>query len=655
TGDLGFLHDEELYFAGRFKDLIIIRGNNYYPQDIELSIESSHQAIRSTCSASFSIELQETEQLVIVAEVDRHYDNYSEVITAIRNQVANDYDLAVYAVLLVKTGTIPKTSSGKIQRHACRTQFLENKLRVIADSYLEIGVTSQKNREILSDRIVLSEPNSVQKWIEQWLIVELKLSATAIVSDKTFAEYGLDSVSVAELGAALEIEIDHVIKIDTDLFRDYPTINAFVKHLSNLINPESSESDLPDPALARLAIYDQIPQILRRVTKQQNRQVFIDDRWICDFASCNYLGLDLHPQVHKAIASAVNTWGSHPSWTRAVASPDLYHELEQKLAKLANAFSVRVFPSTTLLHMGVIPVLAEKEGIIFIDNATHRSVAEACRLAQQNGATVIHYRHNDLDDLSYKLERHAKARIKIIAIDGVYSMSANYPDLPSYVNLARKFDATIYVDDAHGFGIVGENPTREMPYGQKGNGIVNYFGLDYTKDRIIYCAALSKAFSSYAAFVTCGDSQMKKMLSTSWTGVFSGPLPVPSLATAVAGLEVNCNEGDVIRQRIYQYTRKLVTAAREIGLEVDNQNYFPIVSIVVGSVESVILACKILWEHGILITPGIYPAVPEHRNLLRFSITAANTDTEIERAIVALRDIHAQRQNSQCNHRVIAC
>ena len=98
TGDLGFLHDSELYFTGRFKDLIIIRGNNYYPQDIELSVESSHQKIRSNCSASFSIEVHETEQLVIVAEVERNCDNYSEVIRSIRNRVGSDYDLAVYAV-----------------------------------------------------------------------------------------------------------------------------------------------------------------------------------------------------------------------------------------------------------------------------------------------------------------------------------------------------------------------------------------------------------------------------------------------------------------------------------------------------------------------------------------------------------------------------
>ncbi|MCM0590409.1 MAG: pyridoxal phosphate-dependent aminotransferase family protein [Gloeotrichia echinulata DEX184] len=296
----------------------------------------------------------------------------------------------------------------------------------------------------------------------------------------------------------------------------------------------------------------------------------------------------------------------------------------------------------TLLHMGVIPMLAGKEGVIFIDNAAHRSVSEACRLAQQDGAKVINYKHNDLDDLANKLKRYADAPVKLIAIDGVYSMSANYPDLPSYVKLAKQYDATIYVDDAHGFGLVGENPTPEMPYGQFGNGIVNHFGLRYAEDRIVYCAGLSKAFSSFGAFVTCTDAEMKRILSTAWTAIFSGPSPVASLASAIAGLEVNLQEGQMLRQHIYRLTQKLVISAREIGFEVDNQGYFPIVSVVVGSVESAITACKILWKHGILITPGIFPAVPYNRSILRFSITAANTDIEIDQVLVALRDIHTE-------------
>lgn len=677
TGDLGFLHDGELFFTGRFKDLIIIRGRNYYPQDIELTVENSHHAVRPNCSAAFSIEIDETEQLVIVAEVDRHNNNHSEVIAAIRTEVTNQHELSVYAVILLKTGSIPKTSSGKIQRHACRHQFLEKKLLVVADSYLKMSAASQETSQSLDNLIAVGDAHSIQYWIERWLIVELKLPPTMIVTNKTFAEYGLDSVSAAELVVALEAKLNYPLKLEPHVFWEYPKVTTFSQHVSKLIRQEPSylvksdsvlnnfpanvqaptegssvapikESEspsscfLPSSCLLPSQAFEEIPQILKRVTKQQNRRVFIDERWICDFASCNYLGLDLHPQVQEAIAPAISEWGTHPSWSRAVASPNLYPILEKALANLVKAPDVLVFPALTLLHMGVIPMLAGKEGIIFIDNAAHRSVSEACRLAQQDGAKVINYKHNDLDDLANKLNHYADAPVKLIAIDGVYSMSANYADLPSYVRLAKQYDATIYVDDAHGFGLIGENPTPEMPYGQFGNGIVNHFGLRYAEDRIVYCAGLSKAFSSFGAFVTCTDAQMKTMLSTAWTAIFSGPSPVASLASAIAGLEVNLQEGEILRQHIYRLTQKLVISAREIGFEVDNQGYFPIVSVVVGPVEFAITACKILWKYGILITPGIFPAVPYNRSLLRFSITAANTDIEIDQVLVALRDIHTQ-------------
>jgi acyl-CoA synthetase (AMP-forming)/AMP-acid ligase II/7-keto-8-aminopelargonate synthetase-like enzyme/acyl carrier protein len=681
TGDLGFLHDGELFFTGRFKDLIIIRGRNYYPQDIEFTVENSHRAIRPNCSAAFSIEMDETEQLVVVAEVDRHNDNHPEVIAAIRTEVANQHELSIYAVILLKTASIPKTSSGKIQRHACHQQFLEKKLLVVADSYLKMPAASQETSKSATP-IALGDADSIDQWIERWLVVELKLPPRMIVPNKTFAEYGLDSVSAAELVVALEAELNHPLKLEPHLFWEYPTVNAFSQYLSKLINQESADVSSSDSVLNNVQAptegssvapiqsgsqspaeqnypsclvyascplpsqaFEEIPQILKQVTKQQNRQVFIDGHWICDFASCNYLGLDLHPQVQEAIAPAISQWGTHPSWSRAVASPDLYRILEKALSNLVKAPDVLVFPALTLLHMGVIPMLAGKEGVIFIDNAAHRSVSEACRLAGQDGAKVINYKHNDLDNLADKLKLYADAPVKLIAIDGVYSMSANYADLPSYVRLAKEYNATIYVDDAHGFGLVGENPTPEMPYGQFGNGIVNHFGLQYAEDRIIYCAGLSKAFSSFGAFVTCTDAQMKRMLSTAWTAIFSGPSPVASLASAIAGLEVNLQEGEILRQHIYRLTQKLVLSAREIGFEVDNQGSFPIVSVVVGSVESAIAACKTLWKHGILITPGIFPAVPYNRSILRFSITAANTETEIDQVLAALKDIHTQLSN----------
>ncbi|MGB1009813.1 MAG: aminotransferase class I/II-fold pyridoxal phosphate-dependent enzyme, partial [Thiolinea sp.] len=199
-----------------------------------------------------------------------------------------------------------------------------------------------------------------------------------------------------------------------------------------------------------------------------------------------------------------------------------------------------------------------------------------------------------------------------------------------------KYNAIIYVDDAHGMGVIGEKPDADMPYGYGGRGIVKYFDMGYEEDRIIYVGGLSKSFSSYGCFMTCFDQAMKARMSLAGPFVFSGPSPVASLASALAGLEVNKDEGDAMRANVYKLTKKLVDSARGMGFEVDNEHYFPIVGVVIGNVDEVTDACQLMWEHNILITPAIYPAVAMNRNLVRFSITASNTEAEINQAIAAL-------------------
>jgi 7-keto-8-aminopelargonate synthetase-like enzyme len=298
-----------------------------------------------------------------------------------------------------------------------------------------------------------------------------------------------------------------------------------------------------------------------------------------------------------------------------------------------------VFPSISLLHTGVLPILAGYDGVILRDTEAHHSLHEGCLRAQANGAEYLSFPHSDLDDLARKLAKYRPNRTKIIATDGVYSMGSSHPPLVEYVRLARKYNALLYVDDAHGFGIIGERPDAALPYGYCGNGMVRHLGLDYCKDRIVFVAGLSKSFSSYAAFVTCFDEKMKYDLQASGPFVFSGPTCVASLASALAGLRVNAREGDEKRKSIYGLTHRFVTAVKALGFEVDNGGYFPIVGVVIGGFEDLVKACNVLWDHDILITPAMYPAVPINRNLVRFSITAVNTEEEVEHAIAALKAV----------------
>jgi acyl transferase domain-containing protein/7-keto-8-aminopelargonate synthetase-like enzyme len=500
-------------------------------------------------------------------------------------------------------------------------QFLQNKIRHILRVGSKHSISFRSSfKELGFDSLMLTELNTL---IEQELKIKSPLERLVRLGNfESLTKMLLKKITLPPPEPEIPSEEQHPCKPleSTDLNRTQP-----FEQSSELIDFHQASSE--------------IPQIHAIVSEQQGRKLRIGEKWVFDFASCNYLGLDLHPEVMKVIPPALEKWGVHPSWTRAVASPAIYEELEQSLAALVEAPSVLVFPAVTLLHAGVLPVLAGEDGVIFKDIFAHRSILEGCQLAQAGGAELIEFRHNNVGDLEEKLKRCPLERTKIIAIDGVYSMSGAYPPLPEYARLARTYNAYVYLDDAHGIGLVGENPTPDMPYGAKGNGMVKHFGLDYLNDHMIYVAGLSKSFSSFGAFVTCTDEAMKNRFRSASTFIFSGPSPVASLASALAGIRLNTLEGDVWRKQVYQLTSRLVNESRKLGFEVVNENYFPIVGVVIGQTQQVIEACNILWEFGILITPAIFPIVPMDRGLLRFSITAANTEEEIDRALASLQAV----------------
>lgn len=489
-------------------------------------------------------------------------------------------------------------------------------------------------------------------YLQQKILEIMKRDSKILIPIKqSLKEFGFDSIMVTGLvrffyyDLNMKISLERIIRADNIknlaviiennvLLQDEIILKDKISGNLPEINKKEQE-DFHDASL-------QVPQIHAVVTEQQQRKLKIEDKWIYDFASCNYLGLDLRSEIMEVIPPALKKWGVHPSWTRAVASPEIYEELENALADLLGVYSVLVFPAVTLLHSGVLPILAGDDGIIFKDLVTHRSIYEACCLAGSFGTNVIDFKHNDIADLEEKIAKYPLEQTKIIAIDGVYSMSGVFAPLPEYARIAKTYNAYVYMDDAHGLGIVGENPTPEMPYGVKGNGIVKYYGLDYEKDRMIYVAGLSKSYSSFGAFITCTDEEIKNKFRSASTFIFSGPSPVASLASAIAGIKLNNIEGDKWREQVYKLTYKLVNEAKTIGFEVINDNYFPIVGVVVGNTKKVVAACNILWDYGLLITPAIFPIVPFDRGLLRFSITAANTEEEIDRALESLKVVYKE-------------
>src|SRR5919198_976447 len=191
------------------------------------------------------------------------------------------------------------------------------------------------------------------------------------------------------------------------------------------------------------------------------RMIRVDDRWLADFASCNYLGFDLEREIIDAIPAYLEKWGTHPSWSRLLGSPVLYSEIEERLTELLGAEDTLVLPTITLIHMSVIPVLAGS-GTIYVESRAHKTIYEGCQLAAAHGATVKRFRHDDLEELERLLKEGGTAP-RLICVDGVNSMTGNAADIETMARLARTYDALLYVDDAHGFGVIGERRARQPP------------------------------------------------------------------------------------------------------------------------------------------------------------------------------------------------
>lgn len=371
----------------------------------------------------------------------------------------------------------------------------------------------------------------------------------------------------------------------------------------------------------------------------QGRRVRVaDGRWLTDFASCNYLGLDLEPEVADAIAPAVARYGTHPSWARLAAGPDLYVELERTLAALVGAEDVMVLPTISLIAVGLIPALVSRGGVIFVDRLAHKVNHDGGRIARDQGATLVTVPSGDLDALERGLRAHASAPDKLVVIDGVLSTSGCVQDIPAVAALAARHDAIVYVDDAHGFGVLGErDATGCAPYGLRGNGVVRHLGGNY--DNVIYVAGLSKAYSSLAAFFTCPRALRPYLQVAVTSYIYSGPCPTASLATALAGLRLNARDGDHRRARIYAMSKSLCEGLRALGYETDDNGFLPIQSVYLGSPERVIAAGRHLYDRGFMATMQAYPVVPRDRGVIRFTVTSANTDDEVAALLTAMGEL----------------
>ncbi|MGZ6993033.1 MAG: aminotransferase class I/II-fold pyridoxal phosphate-dependent enzyme [Ilumatobacteraceae bacterium] len=362
----------------------------------------------------------------------------------------------------------------------------------------------------------------------------------------------------------------------------------------------------------------------------------IGDHWLADFASCNYLGFDLDREIIAAVPEYLEAWGTHPSWSRLLGSPVLYERIEERLTRLVGCEDTLVLPTITHIHMSVIPVLAAS-GTIFMDARAHKTIYDGCQVARSRGAALKRFRFEDPAHLE-ELLRAERDPVRLVCMDGVNSMTGNAPDLPLFAKVAREYGALLYVDDAHGFGVIGERSPREpCPYGTRGNGVVRYF--DETYDDLVLVGGFSKAYSSLLAFIAC-PTQVKKHLKVAASPyLYSGPSPVASLATTLAGFDVNDARGDDLRRVLYKHTRRVLDCLAGLGVHTPNRSGFPIVEIPLRDYRRISEVGHLLFDRGVYVTLAAYPLVPKADVGFRAQLTAANTDAEVDSLCLAIEEL----------------
>jgi 8-amino-7-oxononanoate synthase len=379
------------------------------------------------------------------------------------------------------------------------------------------------------------------------------------------------------------------------------------------------------------------PMVDAVIDEIDGRDIRIGEHWLTDYASSNYLGLDLDEEVIAAVPEYLARWGTHPSWPRLLGSPVLHEEIEGRLTALLGSEDSLVLPTTTHIHMSVIPVLAAG-GTLFLDQRAHRTIYDGCSIARARGAEIRRFAHRDLDELEALLRGGGWRRPGMILIDGVNSMTGNLPDLPAFAALAREHDVLLYVDDAHGFGVIGERRAGEpCSYGVRGNGIVRHLG--ERDENIILVGDFSRAYSSLLAFIAC-PTAIKQVLKTAAAPyLYSGPSPVASLGTVLEGLRVNERRGDVLRARLARLTGRVLDRLHELGILTLNRSGLPIIEVPLADPDEIDAVGQLLFDRGIYVTMAAYPLVPRDEVGFRLQLTSANTDEQLNHLSVVLGEL----------------
>jgi 8-amino-7-oxononanoate synthase len=614
TGDLGFLHEEQLHVTGRCKARIIVRGVNHAAEDLESSLENAVAGLVPGGIAVFSSERGDREALIVVAERMRGSAlDDSRTLRELRQVLVAEHGLAIDESLLVRAGTLPRTSSGKIRRFAARDLFesggIEPLARFSGDTVSNAEITSR-----ISHRLGLSGIS---------LDASLRLDS----------DLGLDSLGKVSL--LHELAGEHgVILPDTPL----PTMET----IGDLVRVVEAASLAEAPPQGPSGRFEDFPEIVRfRKTRAAflaegcedpffkihedlgNGRTRVGDRELIQFGNYNYLGLSRHPEVTEAAARAARHDGTSSGASRLVTGNRAVHaKLENSLARFLGTEAALCFVGGHATNETVIGHLFGPGDLILHDSLAHNSLIEGAKLS---GARRRAFPHNDLAALDAILtEQRRRFRRVLLVIEGVYSMDGDFPDLARVVELKHRHGALLMIDEAHSLGTIGAT----------GRGLTEENGVPVTEIDLLM-GTLSKALGSCGGFIAGSHLLIDYLRHTAPGFVYSVGMPPASAAAAAAALEILDREPGRV-ERLRRLSRCFHETARQRGLGVGGKPGTPVIPYLTGNSMKALQLSGALETAGFVVPPVLHPAVAEDSARLRFFLTCEHRESQIEAVLDAL-------------------
>lgn len=677
TGDLGFLFDGQLYATGRLKDMIIVRGVNRYPQDIEETVERASSIVQAGAVGAFAMDHDGREQLGIVAEAVRIRDaDWDSHLQAIRRAVTEEHELPPDAVYLVRNSSVPKTSSGKIQRHACLHAVRDNELKLIA-KWVRWEETSGSRITLGDDAVPMMQAAAASgsghvdpSEVNPVIVAAIQYHIRSVAGERArqlsldtniVLDLGLDSLERLEIARNLERtfggrfpeqvldEIESIGQIAIAIARYLPPgadaraeamlaganeapNGAIVeqKHSTNgVAQPAPVETVEPEDQVEQFAEYRRLKTTMEqmKMTGVPNPyftvhegvvsdKTVVGGRELISFASYNYLGLSGHPAVSNAAADSVQKYGTSVSASRLVSGEKPIHgQLERKIADWIGVDDAILMVGGHATNETTIGHLVGEGDLIVHDSLSHNSIVQGALLS---GARRRPFPHNDYDALDRTLaELRGHYRRVLVIVEGVYSMDGDYSDVPKFIDVKKKHRAMLMVDEAHSFGTMGV----------RGHGMAEHFGID-ARDVDIWMGTLSKSAASCGGYIA-GSSALIELLRYTAPGfVFSVGMPPAQVAAAIAALETLDNEPERV-ERLRERSSLFLELCRAEGLDTGDSGGTPVVPVITGNSMVALRLSNRLKADGINVQPILYPAVDESAARLRFFLTSEHTEEQI--------------------------